>query len=184
MPAPKGNKYWELRSKDGSDKIFATPESIWTYAEEYFKWSDNNIWHINEQLKQKPIIPKDSKLTAKEIKELINPIVKIPTVSPYSISGFCLYVGIDFQTFLNYETKEGYEEYFEIMARIRNIIETQQFDGATVGVFNPNIIARKLGLVDKKDHGSSDGTMTPKSSIVVVDKEAQKELEDLEDAND
>lgn len=30
-------------------------------------------------------------------------------------------------------------------------IETQQFEGACVGAFNANIIARKLGLVDKQE---------------------------------
>ena len=30
-------------------------------------------------------------------------------------------------------------------------IETQQFEGACVGAFNANIIARKLGLSDKQE---------------------------------
>jgi hypothetical protein len=34
---------------------------------------------------------------------------------------------------------------------VREIIENNQFEGATVGTFNANIIARKLGLSEKQD---------------------------------
>ena len=40
--------------------------------------------------------------------------------------------------------------FIDIITRIEEIIETQQFEGASVGVFNANIIARKLGLVERQ----------------------------------
>lgn len=39
----------------------------------------------------------------------------------------------------------------EVLSRIERVIETQQFEGACVGAFNANIIARKLGLADKQE---------------------------------
>ena len=36
-------------------------------------------------------------------------------------------------------------------------IETQQFEGACVGAFNANIIARKLGLADTQEVDDTNG---------------------------
>ena len=38
-----------------------------------------------------------------------------------------------------------------IITRIREAIYQQKFEGASVGAFNANIIARDLGLADKQD---------------------------------
>lgn len=72
----------------------------------------------------------------------------VPTQTPMSIQSFCLFADIDDNTFLRYEKEEGYEDFWAITTRIKGIIESNQFEGATVGAYNPNIIARKLGLVD------------------------------------
>lgn len=45
----------------------------------------------------------------------------------------------------------SYVSYLPILTRIKQFIETDQFEGATVGIYNHNIIARKLGLVDKQE---------------------------------
>ncbi len=47
--------------------------------------------------------------------------------------------------------REGdYPAFFEVITRADQIIDQHQFEGASVGAFNANIIARKLGLADKK----------------------------------
>jgi hypothetical protein len=46
--------------------------------------------------------------------------------------------------------KDGrYKDYTTIITRIRNNCFAQNFKGAAVGLFNANLIAKKLGLVDK-----------------------------------
>ena len=45
----------------------------------------------------------------------------------------------------------AYDDYLPIITRIRNNCFAQNFKGASVGLFNANIIARKLGLSDKKE---------------------------------
>jgi hypothetical protein len=45
----------------------------------------------------------------------------------------------------------SYKDYLPIITRIKRFIEKDQFEGATAGIFNANIIARKLGLADKQD---------------------------------
>lgn len=42
------------------------------------------------------------------------------------------------------------KDLFEVITRIEEVIETHQFEGACTGVFNANIIARKLGLMNKQ----------------------------------
>jgi hypothetical protein len=54
----------------------------------------------------------------------------------------------------------SYTQYLPIIRVIKKIIETNQFDGATVGIFNQNIIARKLGLVEKTDNKISGEGIT------------------------
>ncbi len=46
--------------------------------------------------------------------------------------------------------KEEYKDFFGVYTRISQIIRTQKFEGAAVGLFNANIIARDLGLADKQ----------------------------------
>lgn len=45
----------------------------------------------------------------------------------------------------------AYTDYLPIITRIKNNCFAQNFKGASVGLFNANIIARKLGLADKKE---------------------------------
>jgi hypothetical protein len=147
MPAPKGNQFWKLRSKHGRDKLFSDPKLLLETAFDYFQWCDDHPWYKNEQVKTaaKPFHNDDG--------EVVFPpnICEIPTARPYSLSGLCHYLNCDEVTLRSYTKDEDKKDFFTVTHAIVNIIETQQFEGATVGAFNANIIARKLGLVDKKD---------------------------------
>ena len=59
-------------------------------------------------------------------------------------------------------------------------IYEDKFNGATAGVFQHNIIARDLGLTDKKDLSSSDGSMSPKQEPLDLSKLSDDELEIME----
>lgn len=135
MAAPKGNNYWEFRNKHGRDFKY-TPEALWTEALKYFEYMSISVWNKKEAIKSG---------------ELAGKLIDIPTQTPMSIQSFCLFSDIDDNTFARYEKEEGYEDFWAITTRVRAIIESNQFEGATVGAYNPNIIARKLGLTDKTD---------------------------------
>lgn len=47
--------------------------------------------------------------------------------------------------------EERYTEFIPIITRIRKNCFVQNFKGASVGLFNANIIAKKLGLIEKKE---------------------------------
>ncbi len=140
MAAKKGNEWWRLRTKHGRDKNFKTPEDLWQACVEYFEVTDKRKW-IKVDFRGKNA----SK-------------VNIPTDTPYTMTGLYLFLGIDDQTWINYRTKENYKEYFEVVTRVDQIIYTQKFEGAAVGAFSSNIIARDLGLAEKTLNENSNKT--------------------------
>lgn len=167
MAAAKGNNYWQFRNKHGRDFKY-TPESLWDESIKYFTWISKSVWNKKEAIKSGDMAGK---------------LIDIPTSTPMSVKGFCLFADISHQTFLNYETidkkdsEDNIEEatrkdFFEVTTRIRGIIESQQFEGATVGAYNPNIIARTLGLVDKKE--TVDKTPVKPIEFTIIKKSDKK----------
>lgn len=157
MGAPKGNEFWKLRSKHGRDKLFETPELMWAAACEYFQWCDNNPW-----------IKTDYK--GKDVEEVL-----IPTQRPYSLSGLCLYLNANsayFRTFKSQLPKDE-KDFNTVISAIEETIQTQQFEGATVGSFNANIIARTLGLSDHQnvDHTTKGDKIDSKVNLSIDGKE-------------
>jgi len=136
MPAPKGNKYWQLRSRHGKPKIY-TPSSLWKKACEYFQWIDEN-----------PIEEIETKTNGD------NKTIKITKhAKPYTESGMCVFMNINTDTWTDYcSNKNGYEDYSVVSMTIKNIIKTQKFEGAATGLFNASIIARDIGLSEKIEH--------------------------------
>lgn len=169
MPAPKGHELWGNPLKPKS----YTPQEFWDKACEYFEWCKKHPWVKREQKKGNTSfnVKGDFKASAKAL----SGIVEIPVERPYSIEGFCIYAGINKQTFYNYAKKEGYETYFDICAYIQQVIDTQHFEGGMTGAFDAGIVARKLGLAEKRQ--SDINVNMPK--IEVTDKETQEAIKDL-----
>lgn len=149
MPAPKGNTYWEFAHTTGRPKKH-TPDSVWKLAVEYFDWCEKNPW--------------------KEEKPFGTGFVAIVNKSrPYTEIGFRLFAGISNGTWENYSSgKEGYEDFLEVTTRIKEIVYTQKFEGAATGFFNPNIIARDLGLSDKKELTGKDGAPIAVTGMQII----------------
>jgi hypothetical protein len=160
MSAPEGNKFWELRSKHGRDKLFATPELMWEAACEYFQWIEDN-----------PLIEVD--YVGKDAYK-----VDKPHTRPFTMQGLCLYLDCNTVYFNQFENslkgKEDAESqgFSKIITRIRDIIYKQKFEGAACGFYNPNIIARDLGLRDNADI-TSGGEPIQKTVIKWGDKELE-----------
>lgn len=143
----KGNKFWQIRAKHGRDRLFKTPELLAEAAAEYFQWCEENPEY--ESVVQKIKVDK----FREEIK-----LVPNPKRRPYTLSGLCLYLDVntayfnDFERSLKEQEKTQINKDFStVITRIREAIYTQKFEGAASGFFNANIIARDLGLVDKKE---------------------------------
>lgn len=134
MGAPAGNQFWKQRTKHGRDKLFSDSKVLEMECEAYFEWCDSNPWVKNEAVKAG---------------DHFGELVHVPTVRPYTIKGLCLYLDIDETTLSDYEKNKDFSR---IISRVKNIIYTQKFEGATVGAFNANIISRELGLTEKTEN--------------------------------
>jgi len=128
MSAPKDNQFWKLRAKNGRNKIFETPQLLWEACCEYFEATDKRKW-IKTEFNGKDAIE-----------------CHVPTETPYTWTGLYLFLDISHQTWCDYEKRE---DFIETSTRVRHIIYTQKFEGAAVGAFNANIIARDLGLTER-----------------------------------
>lgn len=180
MPAPRGNQFWKLRSTHGRKKLFASPKLLYKAATEYFQWCDNHPWQRKEQLK-KPVVVKDKKGN-----QSVEVLTDIPTARPYSLSGLCIYLNVntqyfnDFKDALKGKKDKKSQGFSEVIHAIEEIIYTQQFEGAAVGAFNQNIIARKLGLVEKVEAKNTNTNFNHNSVDLTPDdiKKFRKALED------
>ena len=76
-----------------------------------------------------------------------------------------MYCGVCEWSLIN-SLKEVSSDFFQVVTRIEQIIKSQKFRYGSLGVFNSNIIARDLGLADKKDL-TNDGNKFEASQIVV-----------------
>ena len=151
MAAPKGNQFWKLRSKHGRDKLFASPELLWEAACEYFEWCDKNPW-IKTDYKSADVVK-----------------VEIPIGRVYTLTGLCLYLDCSTKYFENFESNNiDSEDFMGIITRIRETIQTQKFEGAASGVFNPLIISRDLGLKDVQEVDQRINTDGVKFNVNVV----------------
>jgi hypothetical protein len=142
MGAPKGNQFWKARAKHGRDKIFSTPADLWNAAVEYFEWVEANPL--------KKAIVYQGEVTGEE-----------DLMRAMTMDGLSIFLDCDIETLHNYATKEEYKEFFGVSKRIRKVVDTQKFEGASAGLLNPTIIARDLGLKDSTTNEHTGGNGGP-----------------------
>lgn len=147
--APRGNKFWELRSKHGRNLTFSDPDLLWAAAREYFDWvNSNNLIAIE--------------FNGKDAKRC-----EVPKTRPFLITGLALYLGVS-RTFITDHKQRlnrpdcqvpRKDELLEVIERIENVIYVQKFEAAAAGLLNGNIISRELGLADKQQvEAKTEGT--------------------------
>lgn len=136
MSATEGNQFWKQRSKHGRDKLFETPELLWEAACEYFQWCEDN-----------PLL--EEKLFHYQGDVTIGTASKMRA---FTMEGLCLFLDCSVNYFNNFESNnKDAEDFMEVITRIRETTYNQKFSGAAADLLNANIIARDLGLSDKKD---------------------------------
>lgn len=131
MAAPEGNEFWKLRTTHGRDKLFERPEHLWDAACEYFQWCEDN-----------PLIETDFK--GKDADR-----VEIPKMRAFTWEGLELF--LDIHSLRDYKSNPDYKGFSHVIKKIEKVIYNQKFTGAAAGFLNPNIIARDLGLAEKKE---------------------------------
>lgn len=158
MAAPLGNQFWRLAEHPGRPKAYQ-PDELWEKALEYFEWTENNPWYKNEAVKGG---------------DSVGTIIQVPTSRPFTQTGFCVFAGISMTTFENYAQNQ---EFVGVTTRIREIMYTQKFEGATVGAYNANIIARDLGLSDKSENKTEHSGNIGFTGINIIKPDASPDQE-------
>jgi len=137
MAAPKGNKFWEARSKHGRDKLFASSELLWEACCEYFTWIDNNPLFEMKPFAYQGIVVQEP----------------VPKMRAMTAAGLCIFLDINRDTWNAWRSDKDFSE---VVTRTEEVIYSQKFSGAAADLLNANIIARDLGLTDKKDIALSE----------------------------
>lgn len=153
-------RFWKTRSSRGRDVIFFDPDFLWMAACEYFESVDARTWDAKDWV-------------GKDAKE-----VKRQHLTPYTLSGLCLFLDVNPGYLTEFKESAAYREdvqFSVIIARIENIIRTQQLEGAMTGFFNPMLTAKLCELVDKKDITSGGNALAPRVEVV-----SQQTAEDLD----
>jgi hypothetical protein len=148
MAAPKNNKFWELRSSHGRNLIFSSPQVLWEACKEYFETTSERVWI------KKDWVGKDAYEVDRE------------TSAPFTKQGLYIFLDIDRSTWDEYKKRKDFSP---ICTRVEEIIYLQKFEGAVVGAFNHSIIARELGLADKKEVSRKKIVVTTKKRISETD---------------
>jgi len=131
-------------------KYIETPERLWELFEAYVLHERNNPMSKREYV-GKDGIEKDT-----------------PLETPITFEGFECYLSdkgvIEDLGQYSANRDEAYSDYVPIITRIRKNCYVHNFKGAAVGMFNANLISRKLGLTEK-----TDNTNTTEVKILNID---------------
>lgn len=132
LAAPKGNQFWKARTKHGRDKLFSSADALWDACKEYFQWVEDNPLYEMKAFTYQGEITQEA----------------IPKMRAMTIVALCLFLDIDETTWRAWRDDKDFSP---IVTKAEKVIYSQKFEGASADLLNANIIARDLGLSDKKE---------------------------------
>lgn len=136
----------------GRPTIFKDADELKHACGEYFIWVGNNPW-----------LAEKAQFASKQGQWEKTDVNK---KRPYTQGALCVYLGIPTSTWISWRKMD---KFCGVVKEVEETIYNQKFEGAAAGFFNPNIIARALGLVDRQEVTGANGgpiekittTMTP-----------------------
>lgn len=140
MGAPKGNKYWMDRLVHGRHRIWKDDET-----EKFAEAVAGYFTDLNENPLYESVIQKTKGPGGVEKVKIYN----VPKPRCGTMEGLAIWLQIDVSTLKDYGTKKGFSA---IVARAKEIMHERKLEGAAAGLFNPSIVARDLGLVEKSEN--------------------------------
>lgn len=105
------------------------PSELLQLATDYFEYMRGKVWYRAGVLKN-------------------GVTYELPTQCPLTFSGFRLFTGISSARWNKYKENIAYAD---ICEWVEDHIFTQNFEGASVGAFNPGLIARYHKIADKTE---------------------------------
>lgn len=122
----------------GKHKYVRTPEIMWKHFEDYVVWAKQNPYKVKDWVGG----------VAKEVVR--------EKERPLTFVGFEVYlakIGVISSGIEDYErNRDGdYAEFVPTIKMIKKVIEEDMLSGAAAGIYQQNIVARKLGIRDTVD---------------------------------
>ena len=134
-------------NKKAGGKYIETPEIMWDLFCQYVKHESSNPMYKVEY------VGKDGEQ------------VNTPLQVPITFEGFECWVADQniIQDLGEYSSNQDghYKEYIQVIKRIRSNCFSQNFKGAAVGLFNAQLISRKLGLTEKVQQTNIEQPLFP-----------------------
>jgi hypothetical protein len=146
---------WEISNPFGAPRKFDTAEELWEACLGYFEW-----------VKENPLL--EGKVFNGK-----NGIVKteMDKMRAMTIGGMCVFINVDEVTWRKWRKERP--ELSSIIKKVENIIFEQKFTGAAADLLNSNIIARDLGLSDKKTlEGPNGGPVSVLTASMTTEEKA------------
>lgn len=159
-----GNRFWEARSSAGPKPKFEGPDDLWSACVEYFNWVTNNPLYADQ-------------LVTFQGAATHEPVAKMRAMT---IAGMCLFLDISRDTWIEWRTART--DLSDIITRAEQVIFQQKFEGAAADLLNGSIIARDLGLADRKELSGPGGGPIQSVDLSQVSDAALKELLAVADA--
>lgn len=127
-----GNRFWEARTTIGRPRLFDSPEALWAACCEYFDWVEAN-----------PLYEAKAFAYQGQIE-----VEYLPKMRAMTIGALCLFLDVNKDTWFTWAKTPVFSD---VVARADEHIRQQKFAGASADLLNANIIARDLGLADKRE---------------------------------
>lgn len=138
MGAEKENQYWKLRKDMSEDGRKISVEELEIKIQDYIDFC------VNNPLKEQVVVAKGIKLEDQTTKYT----TELNKMRAMSLWGVCTWLNIVKSTWQEWRKDEKYSA---VITRAETLFKSYKFEGAAAGMLHPNIIARDLGLVDKKE---------------------------------
>lgn len=145
-----GNRFWEARSTHGRNPIFEAADDLEDAISQYFQWNDDNPLYKDQ-------------LVTFQGSASHEPVACMRAMT---IAAMCMFIGIDPVTWQAW--RKSRPDFSGVISWAEGVIYRQKFEGASADLLNANIISRDLGLADKRDVVSTDGSMTPRDASAAV----------------
>lgn len=161
MAAPKGNRFWEARSRHGRKPKFESGQMLKEACVDYFEWNADNPLY-------------EAKLVSYQGESTIE---YMPKMRAMTLQGLTLFLGVSMEAWHQFRQRQ---DLIAVTKWAEQIIYDQKFTGASADLLNANIIARDLGLRDKTE-------TTHKGSVGLTDMsedELNRKLQQLEQEHD
>lgn len=143
-----------------TNPAFNSPEEMVQATTAYFEWAASN------PLQEEKLFHYQGSVTTAQGN----------VMRAFTLRGLCIFCGITRSTWDRYRSLEPYAE---LCSFVEDIIYTQKFEGAAANLLNATIIARDLGLAEKTDLSSKDGTMSPPPAALDFTKMSTSALAEL-----